>query len=357
MFLNNAHVGQCKCQWCRKDLANRAGEPDVQNFNFNFTLNNSYTDFTYDTSGVSGNTHTSNTIFSSLTQDLYEEDSTVESSRQSGVDISTSFLTNSTHSQASKWDSTIQDSTHSDVHLFSGSLQNSPYKGSFGNYSLKTIEGATCNNSTLDQVDRREGKHDIISGLHVQWGLLFKAPLPALANTSGSSIEHSSMEEWVQLAYKETKAHNCPNYAGARVRVISQLNTRQWRMLLKDYKYNRVADYIEFGFPLSLDYDMFQYNNQIENHASALKFPTHVSEYLQTEKQFKAIAGPFDEPPFDKLHTSLMITRAKPDGSRRLIVGLSWPQGASVNSSIPDDELQIEIPHTGHYSGGHLQDW
>ena len=49
------------------------------------------------------------------------------------------------------------------------------------------------------------------------------------------------------------------------------------------------------------------------------------------------MAGPFDVLPFNKLHTSPMMTRAKPDGSRRLIVDLSWPQGASVNSSIPDD--------------------
>ena len=286
---------------------------------------------------MSNTTHQSDITCSSIAQNLYQGRSTVASSRQSGGDISTSFLTNSTHSQTAKWDSTTQDSTHSDFSLFLGSLLNSPYKGSFGNYSLKAIEGATYNNSTLEQVDRREGKHDIISGLHTQWGLLFRAPLPALANIGGISIEHSSMEEWVQLAYKKTKEHNCPNYAVARVRVISQLNTRQWRVLLKDYKFNRVADYIEFGFPLSLDYDVFQYNNQIENHASALNFPTHVSEYLQTEKQFKAIAGPFDELPFDKLHTSPMMTWAKPDGSRRLIVDLSWPQGASVNSSIPDD--------------------
>ena len=123
---------------------------------------------------------------SSLAQNLYQEHSTVDPSRQSGGDISTSFLTNSTHSQTSKWDSTIQGSTHSDVNLFSGSLLNSPYKGSFGNYSLKTIEGATYNNSTLEQVDKREGKHDITSGLHTQWDLLFRAPLPALANTSGT---------------------------------------------------------------------------------------------------------------------------------------------------------------------------
>ena len=114
--------------------------------------------------------------------------------------------------------------------------------------------------------------------------------------------------------------------------MIPHLNVQQWRTLLQDYKYSRVTDYIEFGFPLSLDYDMFQYSEQVENHSSALNFPTHVDHYLETEKQFKAITVPFDKNPFDKLHTSVMMTRAKPDGSRRLIVDLSWPHGASMNS-------------------------
>ena len=74
-----------------------------------------------------------------------------------------------------------------------------------------------------------------------------------------------------------------------------------------------------------------------------------MDDYLQTEKKFKAIAGPFDKSSFYKLHTSPMITRAKPDGSRKLIVDLSWPHGSSMNSAILDDifdnnECKLKYP-------------
>ena len=318
-------------------MRSRAGEPGTQKHSFNVTFNGSYT------SNVSVITHTNENVLSSLPQIPHEGDLTFECDCsvlrcQSGADTSIDPGNYSTGTHWSCPRTLIQINNHngSDESI-SGSLQNSPYKGSFGNYSLQAIKGATSDDITLGQGDRSELKHGVTSGLHSQWGLLIEFPLLALNNMNGTSIEHSSLEEWVQLAYKKAKEHNRPNYSGARVKVVSQLNIRQWRSLLRNYKYNRVTDYLEFGFPLSLDYDVFQYNDQVNNHSSALNFPTQVEQYLQTEKQFKAMAGPFDVLPFDKLHTSPMMTRAKPDGSRRLIVDLSWPQGASVNSSIPDD--------------------
>ena len=47
--------------------------------------------------------------------------------------------------------------------------------------------------------------------------------------------------------------------------------------------------------------------------------------------------GPFNDDPFNKLHVSPVMTPPEPDGSHRLIVNHSWPQGLSVNSRIPQD--------------------
>ena len=254
-------------------MRSRAGEPVAQNHSFNISFNDSYT------SDVLATTRTNEGILSSLPQIPYEEDSTFEWGYselrcQSGVDTSIDPGDYSTGIHWSWSKTIIQSSSHngSDESI-SGSLQNSPYKGSFGNYSLQAIKGATSSDITLGQGDRRELKHGVISGLHTQWGLLIEFPLLALNNMNGMSIEHSSLEEWVQLAYRKAKEYNCPNYAGARVRVVSQLNIKQWRSLLGNYKYSRVTDYLEFGFPLSLDYDVFQYNDQVNNHSSATQLP------------------------------------------------------------------------------------
>ena len=75
------------------------------------------------------------------------------------------------------------------------------------------------------------------------------------------------------------------------------------------------------------------------NHKSATLFPSHVNTYLQEGKGFKAIFGPFNEKPFEKLYCSPFITREKPHSeNRRVIVDLSWPKGNSVNDFVNSDE-------------------
>ena len=66
-------------------------------------------------------------------------------------------------------------------------------------------------------------------------------------------------------------------------------------------------------------------------------FPEAVDAYIDTERGHNALIGPFESSPVDKLHVSPLMTRPKPDGTRRLIVDLSWPRGLGVNSRIPDN--------------------
>ena len=63
--------------------------------------------------------------------------------------------------------------------------------------------------------------------------------------------------------------------------------------------------------------------------------PLIFGHYLATEVTHDAIYGPYKTVPIDGLHTSPMLSRPKPSSDhRRIIVDLSWPHGAAVNSEL-----------------------
>ena len=94
-------------------------------------------------------------------------------------------------------------------------------------------------------------------------------------------------------------------------------------------------EYLQFGFPVNLDYNLFTYVEEAVNHPSALEKKEGVDKYFQEELGYGAIVGPFNSKPFEKLHISPLMVRAKPDGGTRVIVDLSWPRHCSVNSCVP----------------------
>ena len=115
----------------------------------------------------------------------------------------------------------------------------------------------------------------------------------------------------------------------------SQLNLRNWRRFLHDYDLKIICEYLEFGFTLNIDEELFTYNEELTNHAGARLQPTGVDKYFNVEVKKMAMVGPFTEKPFSKIHYSPLITRPKPDGEVRVIVDLSWPINNSVNTCIP----------------------
>ena len=72
------------------------------------------------------------------------------------------------------------------------------------------------------------------------------------------------------------------------------------------------------------------------NHASALKNPSGVTKYFNTEIKEQAIVGPMSESPFIETHYSAIMARDKPDGSIR------------VNNYVPGDVFD-EISFTLKY--------
>ena len=76
------------------------------------------------------------------------------------------------------------------------------------------------------------------------------------------------------------------------------------------------------------------------NHPSANQFPADVSAFITKDLHLSAIIGPPDHHPFQWTLSNPMMTRPKKDSAtRRVIVDLSMPQDASVNSGIPRNAL------------------
>ena len=75
-----------------------------------------------------------------------------------------------------------------------------------------------------------------------------------------------------------------------------------------------------------------------ENHASAVTFLDHVTNYITTEMEYGATLGPFDKHPFP-CHISPFLKREKPNSvNRRVILDLSFPVGQSVNDGVSKDK-------------------
>ena len=128
------------------------------------------------------------------------------------------------------------------------------------------------------------------------------------------------------------KASGKYNFKHCQIYIKSQLNPNAWDELLKGYWDTQLPLLIRFGFPLDFDRKT-PLESHLENHNSAKDFPQDVSAYLEEERTYDAILGPFDAPPLPNLYTSPFMTRDKPHSkNRRVIVDLSFPQGRSVNA-------------------------
>ena len=130
------------------------------------------------------------------------------------------------------------------------------------------------------------------------------------------------------------RATNKHNYMEARLPVKSQLNISEWKSRLTNYWDQQLLQLLEFGFPLDFNRNC-PLRCEGTNHSSAIEHPSDVDAYIKEETEFNAILGPFQQNPIEGGHCSPFMTRHKPNSDRRhVIIDLSWPQGASVNSGI-----------------------
>ena len=134
------------------------------------------------------------------------------------------------------------------------------------------------------------------------------------------------------------------NFLEAKIQIKSQLNVEALKAYLVGYWDKQLIQLIQYGFPLSFDKNTELISSNI-NHSSATNCPEDIAVYLKEERTFGAILGPFTKPPVPNLHVSPFLTREKPGAnSRRVIVDLSYPQGASVNAGVdPESYLGFEF--------------
>ena len=139
--------------------------------------------------------------------------------------------------------------------------------------------------------------------------------------------------------YTHTRESAVPNFLANPTRVPSNLNIQAWRKYLLNYPDKTLVDMLEFGFPANY-IAPFPPTPTYVNHREAQDHSAHIDQYVQKELTLGALLGPFGVPPMTPWYQcSPIMTREKTNSSdRRIIVDLSHPKGASVNSGIPRRE-------------------
>ena len=106
---------------------------------------------------------------------------------------------------------------------------------------------------------------------------------------------------------------------------------------------NYVITGLRHGFDLGFDSTLTPVARQ--NNKSARDNPTEVTKAIMKEISRGHTAGPFLFPPFPVNHISPLGATPKPDGSYRLVLDLSQPEGFSVNEHIDKLEFPTEYTH------------
>ena len=91
-----------------------------------------------------------------------------------------------------------------------------------------------------------------------------------------------------------------PNYKQACITVPSGLCIDKWRMYLEHYDLKIICEYLQFGFPLNMDYQLFKFSEDTVNHASVIQKSDGVDKYFEDELGHGARVGPFDNKAFGK---------------------------------------------------------
>ena len=150
------------------------------------------------------------------------------------------------------------------------------------------------------------------------------------------------------LLYSAVRRTCLPNRLGARITIPTALNLANWDKALVGYHDKDLCDYLRFGWPVG--YTLPNPPTPVsKNHSSATDHPSALNDYVKKELRLGGLLGPFSAPPFKPwFQVSPVMTAPKRDTlSRRIILDLSYPHGASVNSGITKNVMDGEFrPYT-----------
>ena len=190
------------------------------------------------------------------------------------------------------------------------------------------IEAYVRNNSPHIQID-----HDI-SIPDKQFGFPnHKHPTFQFMGPDREPVHIRTIEEHLHIA-EIIRQTGVPNYAQARIPIVSGLNLEAWEQALTDYPDKILIHYIKFGFPLSITSPDSLHVTDIINHASATSFPEHIQEYIDKESSLGAMLGPANSVASPYFHCSPLLSRPKDTNKRWIILNLSHPYGAPLNDIV-----------------------
>ena len=131
-------------------------------------------------------------------------------------------------------------------------------------------------------------------------------------------------------------------------KVSTPVNVHNFYKALANYPNTELKTYLidglTNGFSIGFN-DTAHAPTQPNNLLSATQHSKEVTKALQKEIQRGHTSGPFLHPPWKDLHCSPLGSREKKDGSRRLIMDLSQPQGNSINDNIEKEDFPCQYTH------------
>ena len=128
------------------------------------------------------------------------------------------------------------------------------------------------------------------------------------------------------------------------VDIATPVNIPYFSELLRNHPDPELVRYLVNGLTYGFDIGINKSPSlsRPRNHKSARDNPEGVTKAICKELKSGHIAGPFHLPPWPDLHCSPLGAREKDDGTIRLIMDLSYPEGDSVNSYISKDDFSVE---------------
>ena len=111
-----------------------------------------------------------------------------------------------------------------------------------------------------------------------------------------------------------------------------------------------IIDGLTYGFCIGFDYSSHKCHASSSNHLSVLDNPDVVKKYIEDECVAGRILGPVHSLLYPSVHTCPFGVIPKPDkpGKWRLILDLSYPEGASVNTGIKKETSSLSYVSLDH---------
>ena len=129
--------------------------------------------------------------------------------------------------------------------------------------------------------------------------------------------------------------------------IKTTVNISALRSLASDHPDKKLCKYIidglTFGFKTGFIGPLTE--TRPKNNLSARNNEEKITKAIIKEVQRKHTSGPFDHPPIPRLHCSPIGSTEKPDGSARLVMDLSQPEGSSINEGIDREEFSVHYTH------------